>query len=60
MWHKMSKKELIAAIEQLERIARDNKDLAERSVAQAREWMRLYEEASSTENDMSHVSSQTH
>ncbi len=59
MWHKMSKAELIETIEQLERVARDNKELAERSVAQAKEWMRLYENLS-TETDTLNISSETH
>jgi hypothetical protein len=55
----MTKKELIQAIEQLEQIARDNKDLAERSVAQAKEWKALYE-GSSTEENTLNVSSKVH
>lgn len=59
MWHKMTKKELIQAIQELETIARDNKKLAERSVRQAMEWKGLYESLS-TESDTSNVSIQTH
>lgn len=59
MWHKISKAELIQAIEQLERIAKDNRDIAERSLAQAKGWKELYEQ-SSTDPEAVQVSKFTH
>jgi hypothetical protein len=52
----MTKKELIQTIEQLERVARDNKALAERAVTQAKEWMALYESASTEEDTLKSTS----
>ena len=54
-WHKMTKKELIQAIEQLEKIARDNKEIADRAVKQAKEW-----QAMCTEDNTSNVSIREH
>ena len=58
-WAKMTKKELIQTIEQLERIAKDNKDIAERSVAQAKEWKALLD-AVCTEDHTLNMSSEVH
>jgi len=59
VWHKMTKGELIQAIKELEKVAQDNKALAERSVEQALEWKKLYEQ-SSTDPESHQVSIQTH
>lgn len=51
----MTKKELIQALRQLEKIAQDNKDIAERALEQAKEWKALC-----TEDDTSNVSDFVH